>query len=66
MVPSAAEQFDEFKHAYLKELQQDVNKVNALNQIKDWAETETVTLVYAAKDEHRNQSIILREFIENM
>lgn len=56
------ELFVEFKEYYLIELQQ-TQQVNLLEQIREWASTETVTLVYAAKDEIHNHAIVLQQLL---
>ena len=54
------DRFEEFTIKYKEELSKQVEE---LNRIKKFAETKQVTLLYAAKDEHLNQAIILRSIL---
>lgn len=51
------ERWGEFKNRYLKELK---DKKELVEQIKVMNKKDTVTLLYAAKDEARNNAIILK------
>ena len=55
----------EFHSRYLKELKRPEAQ-KALHDIAEAAKQSTVTLVYGAKDETRNQAVILKEVIESM
>lgn len=59
------ENYETFKQNYLQELQH-AEARKLLDQIKEWSETDAVTLVYGAKDEKMNQAVILKEVIEGM
>lgn len=52
----------EFRHRYVKELQQESESVE---QIQKQAAAGKVTLVYGAKDEVHNQAVVLKEFLES-
>ena len=54
------ERFEEFTFKYTEEL---ANQAEELNRINKIAQTKQVTLLYAAKDEHLNQAIILRTIL---
>lgn len=56
------ERFEEFALKYKEEL---LEQVEELNRVRKIAETEQVTLLYAAKDEHINHAIILRNILNN-
>jgi Uncharacterized conserved protein len=58
--------FDEFENRYRQELLEDASKAPLLEQLQRWAEAGTVTLLYSAKDEHRNQAVCLAEIIRGM
>jgi uncharacterized protein YeaO (DUF488 family) len=55
------EKWAEFKDRYKNELahQQDI-----IDELRELADEETVTLLYAAKDEDHNNAIILQEVLE--
>jgi uncharacterized protein YeaO (DUF488 family) len=58
------ERFDAFKDRYLQELEKAPAKV-ALAQLNALvAEQETVTLLYGAKNEEQNQTVILQDLLE--
>ena len=56
------ERFEEFISKYKEELLQQKDE---LNRIKKIAETKQVTLLYAAKDEHLNQALVLRNILNS-
>lgn len=56
------ELFEEFTEKYLIELQQE-SQVQLLQQIREWASADPVTLVYAARDEVHNHAVFLKEVI---
>lgn len=55
-----AERWDAFRKAYLKELAQHRAR---LTEIAALAETETVTLLFAAKNETQNNAVVIREWL---
>lgn len=55
------ERFEEFKAKYIDELKE---KKELLNQLKEIANTQNITLVYSAKDREHNQAVVLKEFLE--
>src|SRR5699024_8223786 len=59
------DKFDEFKQKYHKELQDGDQKASydKLKQIQK--ENNTITLVFASKDEEHNQAQVLKEMLEN-
>lgn len=56
------EKFDAFKEKYTSELSE---KKEPVSTLLDKAADQTVTLLYAAKNETHNHAIILKEFLEN-
>lgn len=56
------EKFEEFKLLYSKELE---SKKENLNRMKEIAQKENLTLLYAAKDTEMNQAVLLRDLILN-
>ncbi len=56
------DRFEEFRKRYKSELSA---KNELLSNLKDMATEQTVTLLYAAKDETHNHAIVLKEFIED-
>ena len=52
----------QFEQRYWKELQQ---RKEAVALLRQKAKTNTVTLIYAAKDERHNGALVLKEFIEH-
>jgi uncharacterized protein YeaO (DUF488 family) len=54
------ERFEEFTHQYKEELKL---KEEALNALRELSEHKTVSLLYAAKDPHLNQAIVLRSVL---
>lgn len=60
------EKFAEFRQKYIAEIHEGALRKGALKQICEWAETEQVTLVYAAKDETHNQAVVLEEMVNSM
>ncbi|HZK39872.1 MAG TPA: DUF488 domain-containing protein [Clostridia bacterium] len=53
-----------FGQMYTEELQK--NEGTTLRAIKEKQAKETVTLVYAAKDEAHTHALVLKDFIQNM
>ncbi len=56
------ERWQEFKSRYLKELKE---KNELLEQLMDLGKNKKVTLLYAAKDEERNNAQVLLEILKN-
>lgn len=52
--------FPEFRTRYLHELHDNP----AAAELRRLSQTETVTLLYAAKDEQHNHALILKEFLD--
>lgn len=59
------EKFDDFKSAYLKELDNNDLKAEFLDKVSKQLKKHNVTLVYGAKDEEHNQAVVLKEWTEN-
>lgn len=55
------EKWTEFKERYLKELQ-DKPEVGKLREL---AATQTVTLIFAARDEGHNEAVVLRDLLRS-
>lgn len=55
-----AERFDEFSTRYREEL---LMKEDELDKLRDVARSETITLLYGAKDPKLNQAIVLQELL---
>ncbi|MAL17484.1 MAG: hypothetical protein CL670_15160 [Balneola sp.] len=57
------DKWDEFKDRYRKELygSEDIQKLIKLAEQK-----ETITFIYASKDEEYNSTVVLKEFIEQL
>ena len=53
------EKFKDFSKKYTEELKHN----SAVNQIIDILKNKNVSLIYAAKDEHINHAVVLRDFI---
>jgi len=53
------EHWPDFKAKYLKELNENKELLKQLKQLK--SEHRKITLVYAAKDENRNNAVVLKE-----
>ena len=56
------ENFPHFKELYLAELEQNPAVAEFLKKVKN---EPVVTLLYAAKDEHCNHAMILRDFLQS-
>ena len=52
--------WDEFRARYSEELQRNSS---ALTKLKEMAETGTVTLLFAARDEAHNEAVVIRDEI---
>ncbi|HDP88564.1 MAG TPA: DUF488 family protein [Thioalkalivibrio sp.] len=55
------QRWDEFRRRYAAELD---HAGEALDQLRDWTAQGRVTLVYAARDERRNNAVALREYLQ--
>ena len=55
------ERWEEFREKYRKELSENPRVESFLGEHK---KNETVTLLYASREEKRNQAVVLREFLE--
>ncbi len=53
--------WEEFRERYRQELG---TKTEFLNQLRELAGKETVTLLYAAKDEEHNNAVVLKEILK--
>src|SRR5262245_46728396 len=56
------ERWAEFRERYLEELEK---KQALLDQLSEYAENGPLTLVYSAKDEIRNQAMVIIEMVVN-
>lgn len=57
------ERFEEFKKRYREELESHKEELNRLYTL---AKSNTVTLLYAAKNEKINNAVVLKEILTNM
>lgn len=57
------ENFEEFKQKYWLELKTDPAKQPALQEIRQQAETQPVTLLFAAKSPTINHAVVLQQFL---
>lgn len=55
-----AERWEEFRSAYLKELE---NHRDRLTKIAKLARQNTVTLLFAAKNENQNNAVVVKEWL---
>lgn len=58
------EKFKEFKEKYQKELFANEEAQEILKSLAEKSETETVTLIYSAKDETHNNAVVLAEILK--
>lgn len=56
------ERFEAFATQYRAELE---SKTDHLQRLRNIARTKPVTLLYAAKDEHNNQAVVLRQVLQS-
>lgn len=56
------EKWPEFKKAYFRELKE---KEDQINELFDKAGKQTITLLYAAKNEERNNAVALMEYLQS-
>lgn len=60
-----ADKFQEFKKSYKQELEQDEEKKEALQKLKERNQSnKKITLIFGAKDEEHNQAVVLKELLE--
>ena len=59
------ERFEEFSQKYVQELYTEANREN-LSSLVEWAKQDTVTLIYAAKDEQHNHAVVLKRFLDEL
>lgn len=52
--------FTEFTDRYIDELQNNSQMAEAAAR---WRQCDTVTLLYGARDEHHNEAVVLRQFL---
>ena len=57
----ALDKWAEFRKRYEAELDE---KADLLKEIKSQAQTQTVTFVYATRDEARSSALVLKEYLE--
>lgn len=58
--------FATFKEKYEKELCENKNQIEALDELKEIARSNNdIVLLYAAKDTEHNQAVVLKEILEN-
>ncbi|WP_453991626.1 DUF488 domain-containing protein [Bacillus nitroreducens] len=60
------ERFGEFKVQYINELQTDVEKQHATQELMHLIEEGKVTLLFGAKDEIHNHAVVLKEWITHV
>ncbi len=56
--------FEDFREAYLKELESNPLKDEFIQIVKKELKTANVTFIYGAKDKEHNQAVILKEWVE--
>lgn len=59
---SQSEQWEEFRRRYLKELEHPAART-ALERLYKLAETGKITLLFASKNEDRNNAVVLRDLL---
>lgn len=57
------ENFGAFKAAYIRELDADPEKIQAVQAVLEIANKQPVTLLYAAKSSAINHAVVLREYL---
>lgn len=60
------DRFDEFKKRYLEELRHNLEAQVEIERIISQCKEQTVTLLYAAKEIHLNQAVVLKEYIDSL
>jgi len=58
----APERWEEFQRRYREELQKEIRLINRLQQLEK--QHGTLTLVISARDDHHNQAVALRAFLQ--
>lgn len=58
------EDFETFRHDYLKELENSGDAESLVRKIRDLLGTQNVTLVYASKDPEANNAVVLKEWLD--
>lgn len=58
------QRWEEFQHRYLQELE-DPSHVPQLADLLEKARWGTVTLVFAAKDQERNNAVVMKHYLES-
>ena len=56
--------FSEFQRRYFAELDVNPEVKNIITDLNQRAKTETVTLLYSAKDEEHNQAVVLKDYLD--
>jgi uncharacterized protein YeaO (DUF488 family) len=59
------ELFEEFRQKYIAELQNDIEKMEMVEQLIEMVHKGKVTLLYGAKDQIHNQAVVLKEELES-
>jgi uncharacterized protein YeaO (DUF488 family) len=59
------ERWEEFRRRYLEELEQEDRRA-PLEQLVELARRGPLTLLYGARDEQRNQAVVLREIVYSL
>ena len=57
------ERWEEFQQRYIEELEESDNK-SPIEELRQKARQGPVTLVFAAKDEEKNNAVVLKKFLE--
>jgi uncharacterized protein YeaO (DUF488 family) len=57
--------FFDFQQAYRHELSEDEEKQRCVTKLIEWSRTQTVTLLYAAKDSECNHAIVLLHYLQD-
>ena len=57
------EKYEEFRKKYRKELEENPEREDFLNLVKDKLKEGRVTLLFGAKDKEHNQAVVLRDFL---
>ncbi len=55
------ERWEEFRKRYFRELDA---RPELVQQLREWADGHTVTLVYGARDTEHNNAVALKEYLE--
>ena len=57
------ERFPEFKERYLRELEEAPGKEKWIQTCRDAMKAQDLVLLYAAKDEERNNAVVMRDWL---